>query len=63
MEHYQAIKVTFACNLVFDNYPFDSHECDFDFGMPSQVQNKTAILNPLEILMPGLSKNKNTLLL
>ena len=45
---------------MFDNYPFDSHECDFDFGMPSQVQNKTAILNPLEILMPGLSKNKNT---
>ena len=26
-----------------------------DFGMPSQVQNKTAILNPLEILMPGYS--------
>ena len=28
----EAIKVTFVCNYNFGHYPFDYHECDFDFG-------------------------------
>ena len=50
MEHYQAIKVTFACDYDFQHFPFDSHNCDFDFGMGSQVYNKTANFGPVEIL-------------
>ena len=47
MEYYQEMKVTFACNYDFQNYPYDSHVCDFDFGMSSQAHNKTANFLPI----------------
>ena len=34
----------------FSDYPFDSHDCPLDFGMPSQVFNLSAIFAPVEIL-------------
>ena len=32
------------------DYPFDSHDCPLDFGMPSQVFNLTALFAPVEII-------------
>ena len=49
MELYQYIKVTFACNYNFENYPFDSHECDFDFGMIGS-NNQTAGFEPISVM-------------
>ena len=29
----ETLKVTFTCNFDFAYFPFDSHHCDFDFGV------------------------------
>ena len=50
MEHYQSVKVTFACGYDFRDYPFDSHICHLDFGIPSAIHNETVIFDPVEIL-------------
>ena len=43
----------------FSDYPFDSHDCPLDFGMPSQVFNVTSIFGPVEII----KKDSNTAIL
>ena len=50
MEHYQSMKVTFSCKFDFGDYPFDSHDCGLDFGMPALVHNKSAKFGPIQIL-------------
>ena len=30
----KAMKVTFTCDFDFGHYPYDSHVCNFDFGIP-----------------------------
>ena len=34
-EYQQALKIEIYCTFDFTSYPFDSHECDFDFGASS----------------------------
>ena len=50
MEYFQAVKVTFACKFDFTNYPFDSHNCNLDFGIPSAYYEDEANFNPVEII-------------
>ena len=35
----EAIKVTFVCNYDFGHYPFDYHECEFNYGIPGQRED------------------------
>ena len=32
IEYQQALKVTIYCSFEFKTFPFDSHNCDFNFG-------------------------------
>ena len=32
IEYQQALKVTIYCSFDFKTFPFDSHNCDFNFG-------------------------------
>ena len=34
------MKVKFACDFNFESFPFDSHECDLDFGAPSNGEKR-----------------------
>ena len=47
----ETLKITFSCDLDFANYPFDSHQCDFDFGVLG-ISNRTVIFAPIKILTP-----------
>ena len=40
MKFYQSVKVTIACDFNFESFPFDSHECDLDFGAPAYNKNR-----------------------
>ena len=50
MIFYQHLKVTFACQFKFDNFPVDVNTCDLDFGFHQLTYDKTARINPLKIL-------------
>ena len=50
LEYYQSLKITFACRYDFKDYPFDSHICHLDFGIPSALHNVTLNFAPVEIL-------------
>ena len=48
LEYQQALKITIYCSFNFKSYPFDSHKCDFDFGLREQsstfvIMNSTKI--------------------
>ena len=42
--------IVYSYDIFVSDYPFDSHDCPLDFGMPSQVSNLTAFFAPVEIL-------------
>ena len=46
----KAMKVTFTCDFDFGHYPYDFHECNFDFGIPGVYINDTVIMAPIKIL-------------
>ena len=50
MRFYQSMKVTFACDFNFESFPFDSHECDLDFGSPSNSYNFSLKFSPVQVL-------------
>ena len=43
------MKVKFACDFNFESFPFDSHECDLDFGAPSNSYNYTLKFSPVKV--------------
>ena len=49
MKFYQSMKVEFACDFNFESYPFDSHECDLDFGSPSNSYNYSLKFSPVQV--------------
>ena len=49
MKFYQSMKVTFACDFNFESFPFDSHECDLDFGSPSNSYNFSLKFSPVQV--------------
>ena len=51
MKFYQSMKVTFACDFNFESFPFDSHECDLDFGSPSNSYNFSVKFSPVQVLV------------
>ena len=59
MKFYQSMKVKFACDFNFESFPFDSHECDLDFGSPSNSYNYTLKFSPVKVLQQN---NKAVLL-
>ena len=59
LEYYQSMKVTVYCNFQFNTYPFDEHECDFDFGTPSATAKSGMNFGPIQILN---SDSKSTVL-
>ena len=50
LDYYQAMKVTFYCDYDFNHYPFDEHECHFEFGIPSDQVNYSLNIGPVQIL-------------
>ena len=50
MDYYQDIKLEIACNFNFEDYPFDKHNCDIDFGTPSQEMGKEMKFDQLHVL-------------
>ena len=44
MEYQQVLKITTYCSFDFTSYPFDSHKCDFNFGM-KEITSKSMQLN------------------
>ena len=50
MVFYQAVQVKFACEFNFRNYPFDTHNCHLDFGLPQYTFNKTMVMGPIKFL-------------
>ena len=44
MEYQQVLKITIYCSFDFTSYPFDSHKCDFNFGM-KEITSKSMQLN------------------
>ena len=49
MKFYQSMKVKFACDFNFESFPFDSHECDLDFGSPSNSYNYSLKFSPVQV--------------
>ena len=50
MQIYQSFKVEFACDFHFYEYPFDSHSCVLNYGMP-MYSNRTISMNSIKVLM------------
>ena len=48
LQYQQRLKVTIYCSLDFKSFPFDSHQCDLNFGLKDHVIS-TATLLPLII--------------
>ena len=48
--------MTFACDYNFENFPFDEHDCDLEFGTPSGVINVTLTFAPVQVLDEGKPK-------
>ena len=48
LQYQERLKITIYCSFEFENFPFDSHECDFIFGLASYI-DKTASLLPTNI--------------
>ena len=53
----ETLKVTFTCNFDFAYFPFDSHHCDFDFGILG-YSNLSVIFAPVQVLTPESTKPK-----
>ena len=49
MNFYQYLKVTTSCNFDFNDFPFDHHDCEIDFGFHLN-SNKSIRINPIKIL-------------
>ena len=50
MQMYQSFKVEFACDFHFYEYPFDSHSCVLNYGMP-MYSNRTILMDSIKVLM------------
>ena len=50
MTYKEAVKVTFVCNYDFGHYPFDYHECEFNYGIPGQSYNGSLFFTHIHIL-------------
>ena len=47
----ETLKITFTCNLDFAKFPFDSHHCDFDFGVFG-LSKRRVTFAPIKVLTP-----------
>ncbi len=48
LEYQQALKITIYCSFDFQAYPFDSHDCNFDFGL-KEVESYRIKMNSTRI--------------
>ena len=53
----ESIHLTFSCPFVFDNFPFDSHECSLQYGSCHSDDKKKVVLGPSKIAS-GISKTE-----
>ena len=49
VEYQMALKVTIYCSFEFEHFPFDYHECNFDYGSASSMST-TLQLNTTRLL-------------
>ena len=50
MNFYQYLKITTSCNFDFNDFPFDHHDCELDFGFHQNEFNRTVRINPIKVL-------------
>ena len=58
MEYQQSLKVTIYCSMDFKHFPFDSHNCDLNFGA-SGITNNALKMDPTTINYKNQSVNYN----
>ena len=58
LEYQQSLKVTIYCSMNFENFPFDYHKCDLNFGA-SGIDNYVLKMNPAKINYKNQSVRHN----
>ena len=48
LQYQERLKITVYCSFAFENFPFDNHQCDLNFGSVSWVAERVTLL-PLTI--------------
>ena len=46
----EMLKIVFYCDMSFERFPFDTHDCDIDFGEKNNVAEEHIMMLPITVL-------------